>query len=52
MYGKIMILGGYLEQNVRFQWHLELLSFELCGQSYGPFTKAYAENIKTGRLFE
>jgi len=30
MHGKIMIFGGYLEQDVSFQWALELLNLELC----------------------
>ena len=38
--------------DVSFQWALELLHFELCGQSYGPFTEAYAEYIETGSIFE
>ena len=52
MHGKIMIFGGYLEKDVSFQWDFELLNFELCGQSYDPFTEAYAKYIETGSIIE
>ena len=45
---KNVIFGGYLETDVSFQLGLELLNFELCGQSYDQFTQDYAEYIGTG----
>jgi len=52
MHGKIMNFGGYLEHDVRFQWALEWLNFELRGQSYDPFSEAYAEYIETWSIFD
>ena len=46
-----MIFGGHLEQDVSFQWDLELLNFELCGQIYGQFTENYAGYIEIGGLY-
>ena len=43
-----MIFGGYLEQDVRFQWALKLLNFKLCGQNYDQFTEDCAEYIEAG----